>query len=162
MTAGGFALDTKPTGFGLIRLAYYARAVHVSPVTDALYLVLESNDEPTHVQLPLPSSAVEPDGTTIFQFDADEENAMVYRYRGRYNLMPFPVTLRMARVRALTFTNLVVRLYANGVLVFTKVVANGNEFVLPAAKAYETYELELIGTSTVRGVHAVEKVEEFD
>lgn len=161
MTTGGFALDTKPTGFGLVELSYYARAVHVSPVTDQLYLVLVSNAEPTDELLPLPTSAVEPDGATIYQFDGDDDEAMVFRYRGRLNLMPHPTTLRIARVRALDYTNLVVRVYGDGTQIHEQVVTGKREFVVPARSTYETYEIELIGTSTTRGAHAGEDVMEL-
>jgi hypothetical protein len=35
---GGYALDLKPSGFGLIRLSVYADAMYADPLTDKLYL----------------------------------------------------------------------------------------------------------------------------
>lgn len=156
----GYALDTKPDGFGLIRLSFHATAVHVDPLTDALYLLLDVNSEPTAGALPLASTAVVPNGLRIYQFDAGASD-MVFRWRGRLNVTPYPLRLAIAQVRALAFTNLLVRLYGNGVLVYERVVADGREFTLPTLAAYDTLELELMGTSTTRTLQAAEDVMEL-
>jgi len=156
----GYALDVKPNGFGLIRLSYHATAGHADPLTDKLYLVLDVNSEPTDVDLPLASSAVVPNGQTIFQFDAGA-SSMVYRWRGKLYLMPWPTTLKVCRVRAAAFDNLVLRVYANGVQIMKKVLTSEPAFTLPARKAYTSYEFELMGTSTVRGHQAAEDMGEL-
>lgn len=147
---GGYALDVKSTGFGLIRLSHHATAAHADPLTDKLYLVLDENTEPTEAALPLESTAPTPDGVTIFEFNGDDDSKMVYRYRGKLNLMPAPTTLTIARVAAGDYTNLLARFYADGVLLRELVIESKKEFVLPAKETHETYEVELIGTSTVR------------
>ena len=42
----GYALDMKPTGFGLIRLNIFASAMYADPLTDKLYLSQVSTGEP--------------------------------------------------------------------------------------------------------------------
>ncbi len=162
MASGSYALDPKPNGFGLIRLSHHATAVFVDPETDGLYVVMDANTEPTDVLLPLASTAVTPDGLTIFEFNADTgDGDMVYRWRGKLNLMPYPVTLRIGRVRAAAYDNLLVSVYGDGVLLKQRVVAAGGTFTIPARKSYDTYEIELVGTSRVREVIAVDDMREF-
>lgn len=156
----GYALDTKADGFGLIRLSFHAIAAHMDPLTDALYLVLDLNSEPTSASLPLASTAVVASNKTIFEFDAGASN-MVFRWRGRLNLSPYPLALTIAQVRALNYANLLVRIYGDGVMLFEKVLANAREFVLPLLDTHESYELELMGTSTTRGGQAAEDVMEL-
>ena len=156
----GYALDAKPDGFGLIRLTFHANAVHVDPLTDAMYLVLDVSSEPVNAALPLASTAVVPNGLRIYQFDAGASD-MVYRWRGRLNLTPHPITLSIAQVRALSFTNLVVRVYGGGALIYERVLTDAREFTLPALDSFDSYELELIGTSTARTAQAAEDVLEL-
>lgn len=44
---GGYAIDMKKSGFGLIKLGMHAAAVFVDPEADDLYLLLDSYEEPT-------------------------------------------------------------------------------------------------------------------
>ncbi len=161
-TSGSYALDAKPGGFGLIRLSHHATATFVDPLSDALYLVMDANTEPTDVSLPVASTAVTPTGLKIFEFNAETgSGSMVFRWRGKLNLLPYPQTLRIGRVRAATYTNIIVNHYGNGVLLKTRVIANGGTFTVPARKSYDTYEIELIGTSTVRETVLVDDMREF-
>jgi hypothetical protein len=109
----GYALDVKPNGFGLVRLSFHATAMHTDPLTDSMHLVLDVNSEPTDAALPLASTAVTPNGLRLFQFDAAPDSDMVFRWRGKLNLMPYPITLTIAQVRAASFTNLVAKFYAD-------------------------------------------------
>ena len=158
----GFALDMKPNGFGLIPLSYHAKGVYVDPLTDNLYLALDAVDEPDDVYLPEPSTAPTPNGSTIYQFDSiDGDGRLVYRWRGKLNLLPRPAAFQYARVRAEDYDNLVLRLYGDGVLIFDRVVTSGTEFTLPTLDEYNSAEIELIGTSRVRTVVIGESVEEL-
>jgi len=162
MAKAGYALDGRAGGFGLISLAYHATALHSDPITDALYLVLDENNEPTDVLLPVASTAVVPDGLTIYQFDGDDESSMVFKWRGKLHLMPWPTTMQFSRVRALNYTNLVFRVFANGVLLSDRLVADSKLVKLPALSAKDDYEFELVGTSSVRTALAVESSEEIE
>jgi hypothetical protein len=157
----GYALDVKPNGFGLVRLSFHATAMHTDPLTDSMHLVLDVNSEPTDAALPLASTAVTPNGLRLFQFDAAPDSDMVFRWRGKLNLMPYPITLTIAQVRAASFTNLVAKFYADGVLIKTKTLTGQKEFTIPAKDDHDSYELELIGTNTVRNMQAAEDVMEL-
>lgn len=161
MANGSYALDLRPNGFGLIRLSHYAEAVFVDPEFDSMHVVLLANDEPTHEGLDLASTAPTPAGDTIFEFNADDASNMVYTWRGRLNLMPKPTSLRCARVFCETYDNIVYRFYGNGAVLKTKVLTSSRKFKLPVKKDYETYEVEFIGTSTVRTDEAAERDEEI-
>jgi len=162
-TRGGYALDLKPDGFGLIELAYHATAAHADPVTDSLYLALDENDEPTTPYLPVPSTAPVPDGMTIYQFDGDPDSLMAYLYRGRLNLVPAPYAPSFVRVMADDFDNLVVRGYQDGLLQFEKVATSDEEFrVQTDSTAKKSYEQELIGTSRVQTFQTAEDIGEIE
>lgn len=161
MASGSFALDLRPNGFGLISLSHYAEAIFVDPEFDSLHVVLLENTEPTHVSLPVASTAPAASGTKIYEFNADEASNMVFSWRGRLNLMPKPTALRCARVFCESYANIVYRFYGSGTLLKTKLLANSRKFKLPVKKDYETYEVEFIGTSTVRTDIAAERDEEI-
>ena len=156
----GYALDAKSDGFGMVRLSYHSIALHADPLTDNFYEVVDVNNEPTHGSLPVASTAIAASNKTIFQFDAAGSD-MVFLYRGRLNLLPNPTAPQRARVQALNYTNLLARFYGDGTLLYTKVITNGVDFSLPTANQYDTYEIELIGTSTTRKAQVVEDAREF-
>jgi hypothetical protein len=158
--AGGYALDMKASGFGLIALSYHAKAAHAPPLTDKLYLVLDEVNEPAEVYLVLPSTAPLADTTTIVLFDGDETSHLVYQWRGKLNLLSRPAAPQYCQVQADDYSNLVLRLYGNGVVIFETAVLSQLEFTLPTLDAYVTYELELIGTSRVRRIQVAEMIEE--
>lgn len=162
MASGSYALDPKPNGFGLIELSHHATAVFVDPEADALYVVMDANTEPTDVLLPVASTAVTPDGATIFEFNAATGNGdMVYSWKGKLNLLAYAMALRIGRVRAADYDNLLVAHYGDGVLLKQRVVSDGDTFTVPARKSYDTYEIELVGTSRVREAVLVDDMREF-
>lgn len=159
----GFALDMRPTGFGLIRLSFHAYAAHVDPQTDTLYLALSAINEPDDVALPVRPSFTLTGTRGIYAFDSSGSANLVFRWRGKLNLTPYPLAMRMAQIRALNLTNLIVRIYADGALIHQRVLASSKEFGLPilSQKPADSYELELIGTSTARNAQLVEDVMEL-
>jgi hypothetical protein len=164
MANGGFALDMKADGFGLIPLSYFATAAFSDPLTDQLYLVLTEVDEPDDVYLPLPSTApTNVNGLKIFAFNSpDGDGHMVYRWKGKLNLLSHPAAFVYCQVRAEDYDNLVLRLYSDGVLLSQDVIASEVPFTLPLVDDYTTFEVELIGTSRVRTVQVAEDISEFD
>jgi len=162
MASGSYALDVKANGSGLTRLSHHATAVFVDPETDALYEVLDVNTEPTDVLLPTASTAVVPNGLKIFEFDSEDgDGDMVYRWKGKLNLLAYAQSLRIGRVRAVSYDNLLVAHYGDGVLLKQRVVSSGNTFTVPARENYDTYEIELVGTSRVRETLLVDDMREF-
>jgi hypothetical protein len=161
MVKAGFALDMKSSGFGLVSLSYHAVAAHAPPLTDKLYLVLDSMQEPSDVYLPVPSSAPLANPSTIFQFDASNANKLVYCWKGKLNLLSRPASPQYCQVQADDYTNLVLRLRGDGGIIFEANVVSALEFTLPTLDEYVTYELELIGTSRVRRVQVAETIDEI-
>jgi hypothetical protein len=159
---GGFALDMKPDGFGLVPLSFFTIARYADPITDNLYVVPQTDDEPSDVYLPLPSTAPDVDGFTIYQFDSpDGDGDMVYRWRGKLNLLERPACFQYAQVKAEDYTNLVLKLYGDGVSIFERVITSQREFTLPTLNEYATLEMEVLGTSRVRTVQIGETVMEL-
>ena len=163
-TRGGYMADLKSDGFGLVETAYHATAAHADPVTDDLYLALDSNDEPTTPYLPEPSTAPAPDGRTIYQFDGDESSLMAYLWRGRLNLVPSPYAPTFVRVQAGDFDNLIARGYQDGDLQFEEVITSAEEFRVDdgGEMAEVSFEQELIGTSRVRTFQTAEDIGEIE
>lgn len=153
---GGYALDARPNGFGLISLGYHATAAYSDALTDHLYLVLDDVDEPDDELLPITPAPVTANNLTIFRFDASPTVNMTYRWRGKLHLMDRPATLHFMRLRAAGYANLVANVYADGVLIDSFIVTDSNLTRLPGADSHDSYELELVGTSTVRSATAAQ------
>lgn len=157
----GYALDTKQGGFGLIRLSHHITASFVDPLTDSLYLVLDVNSEPVEALLPIASTAVTAGPLTIFKFDAHATDRIRLLWRDRLNLMPFETTMHFAKVEAEEYSNLVFRVYADGVLIYTKRITSPAGFRIPALNTYQSYEGELVGTSRGRSLQIAQEVTEL-
>jgi len=161
----GRALDMKETGFGLITLSYHASAVHSDPLTDNLYLVLTEDEEPTGPSGTLLGSTaplLSAPYVTIYQFDADEDvTPMTYRHRGKLNLLSRPAAFVYCQVKADDYDNLVLNLYADGVLFFSDAVLDSEPFTLPLTDEYVEFEYEFVGTSRVRTAQFVEDIREL-
>lgn len=162
MAKGGYALDVRAGGFGLISLGYHACAAYSDPLTDHLYLVLDEVNEPDDELLPVPPEPiVDPDGLTIYQFDGDDTTRMTFRWKGKLNRMNRPATMHFMRVVAIEYDNLVANVYANGVMIDSFVVTGANDEAtrIPGLDSYNTYELELVGTSSAQSMTAAERVD---
>ena len=162
VTRGGYALELGANGFGLISLGMHASAVYADPITDSLYLVLDEYEEPTDELLPVASGVtpIEPDGTTIYRWNGGD-TAMPYRWRGKLWLLPFGGAFQQVKVKAADFDALVLRTYADSTQLTADVVTSAEPLTLPMTDAYESFEMELIGTSRARTVQAVDQPEEF-
>lgn len=160
----GYMLDMKPTGFGLVALGYHARAAHADPLTDQLYLVLSEVDEPSETYLPLSSGAPTPSEpfTDIYEFDSPNAYGnLVYRYRGKLNLLARPAAFTYCKVKADDYDNLVMNVYGDAALIFTLVIINKEPFTLPMFDEYESCEVEFVGTSRLRTYQLAERIEEL-
>jgi hypothetical protein len=160
----GYAMDVRPSGFGLVSLSFHANALYADPLTDRLFMVLDAINEPVEAALPVASTAPALGSSpfkTIYQFDAHATNKLRYQHRGKLHLTPYPATLGLGRVQAGDFTNLVMRTYGDGSVIQTKVVSDARAFPLPALAARDSYEVEFVGTSRVRTGQLAEDVREF-
>ena len=50
---GCYAIDMKPTGFGVVDMAFHATAAYVDPIEDKMYLALDTDNEPDDPSLPI-------------------------------------------------------------------------------------------------------------
>jgi hypothetical protein len=160
----GHALDMKQTGFGLIELGHHAIAVHAPPLTDQLYLVLDSNDEPVSPYLDdTAGPVVASPAVRIFEFDSPNSNTLLtYQWKGKLNRLPEQVAFIYCQVKAGDYDNVVLNFYGDGVLFFSQTLTGKEPFTLPLSDAYETFEIELLGTSRVESVRVAESIEELE
>jgi hypothetical protein len=160
---GAFALDGSQTGFGLIPLNVHFSASYANPIEDRLYFVPDQITPITDALLPIADTSPTVNGHTIYEFDpVTATSGMTYRYRGKLNLMPRPVGFGFAQVKATDYTNLVLRLYGDGILFYERVVTDKEPFTLPLVDEYEAFEFEFVGTSVVRTVRFGETVDELN
>jgi hypothetical protein len=114
------------------------------------------------VYLPTASTQPSPTGAAIYEFDSTAgSGAMRYQWKGKLNLLGRPTTFLAARVEAADYSNVVLKLYADGVAFYEDSPTNDEPFTLPAIDAYREFEVELIGTSRVRSVQFAELMEEI-
>lgn len=158
---GCFALDMKPDGFGLVPLGFHAIAAYADPETDNLYLVLDAYAEPTDAALPAPPVAFVPDDETIYLFDAEGENPMVYRWRSKLYQLPHDEAFARFQVRAETYENLVFRAYGDGQLLHAEVIDSEEVRMLPLRDTYTRFEWEVVGTDRVQVVQVADDVMEL-
>ena len=157
----GYAMDLRPgRSFGLVRLSHHALAVYVDPLTDSMFEILSVNSEPTDADLPLASTAVTPTARTIFQWDAHATNKIVYRYRGKLNILDWASTFHFAKIQGADFSNVLNRVYANGALLHEKVATVPTPYRIPGTDTFRTYEQEIVGTSRIRTASLAQEVEE--
>lgn len=158
---GGYAIDMKPTGFGIMQLPFHASAVYADPVEGKLYLTVDSNSEPDDTSLPVPATPpAYMNGTTVFEFDGATA-LMNYRWRSKKWFLESPTTFGWCRVIAEDYTNLLVRFYSDGSQFYEKAVTSDLVFPLPRPDEYRQLEVEILGTSTVNSIEVVEDVAEL-
>ena len=159
---GCYALDMKSTGFGVVRMAFHASAGYVDPIEDKMYLVLGENNEPDDSSLPVhPSAQPTVNGHTIAQFEGNPSVYMTYRYKGKLHLLERPAWMSMAQVRGGDYSNLLIRVYGDGVQLDEIAVPGETEFTLTNADEYTELQKEILGTSTVRSMQVAEDVSEL-
>lgn len=158
----GYALDLKPDGFGLIKLGLHACALAVDLERDALVMVLDAYEEPESALLPPASGVVfDTDGQTLCEWNGGAED-MRYLWTGKLWLNPSPKAWEWVRVRAADFDDLAIEFYANGALLYSRVVTSNRPFRLPVRSDYDEIYWTAIGTSRVRSVEIADDILELD
>lgn len=158
----GYALDMKPTGFGLIELGMHASAVAQDFSTDSLCMVLDDYDEPTGNLLPNQTgSEIVPDGTDVYEWNA-ATGPMRYSWRGKLWLNPHPKAWQWVRVRAEDYDDLEIRFTVNGATLYQRLVTSDAPFRLPLTREYDEIDVVAIGTSRVRSVEIADDVTELE
>lgn len=159
---GMYALDTKPDGFGLIALSAHFTAATTDPVTDRLYFVMDVLTEPANDLLPLPSTLPTLNNDMILRFDSEDgDGNVVYQYKGKLNITPRPLVFMCCQVRAEDYTNLVLEVRAENILIYSSRIASSAVFTLPMVDTYERFDWTLIGTSRVRSVRFGETMDDI-
>lgn len=97
-------------------------------------------------------------GTNIVRFDAG--SALTYTWRSKTFRAPFAMNFSKAQLVAASYP-VTMKLYGDGVLRFTKSVADGNLFHLPAGYRALDYQIEVSGTSDVTQVSIATSAEEL-
>jgi len=99
---------------------------------------------------------------TIYEFDSEfGDGDLTQRWKGKFNLLAYPATFEFCQVKAQDYTNLLINFYADGVLIKTHVVTSVRPFRLPLTDRYETFEIEVVGTSRVRTIQVAEDIREL-
>lgn len=156
-----YALDMKPTGFGLIELSLHACAVATDFERDALIMVLDEYEEPSTELLPPESGiAVTADGATLYEWDAGTD-LMRYSWTGKLWLVPFPGAFAWVRVRAADYVELQIEFSVDGVPFYTRLVTSDLAFRIPVRSTYNIIDWRVIGISTVRTVELADDVSEL-
>ncbi len=162
---GCYAVDLRSNGFGIVQMAFHASAAFVDPIEDKMYLVLDDDQEPDDALLPIaPTTPHYIDGLTIYEFEGSPTDLMVYRWRTKMWLEPYPAFHSIAQVRRDRYAvgNLIARFYGDGVLLDEILIDGDVEFTLtPPDEAYNEFEMELLGTDTVRVLEAADDVTEL-
>lgn len=157
----GYALDMKPDGFGLIKLGLHACALANDLERDALVMVLDAYEEPESSLLPPPSGVVfDTDGQTMYEWNGGTED-MRYLWSGKLWLNPEPKTWPWVRVRAADYDDLAIEFYADGVLLYQRIVTSSAAFRLPERGTYDEIYWCAIGTSRVRTVEIADDIAEL-
>lgn len=161
---GCYAVDLRSDGFGVVQMAFHSVASYVDPVEDKMYLVLDEDTEPDDALLPIqPVLPAYIDMRTIYQFEGNPVELMTYRWKTKLWLTAYPSFYPIAQVRRGPDSgNLVANFYGDGALLDSIVIDGDVEFTLtPPDAAYNTFEMELIGTDTVRVLQAADDVTEL-
>jgi hypothetical protein len=162
---GCYAVDLRPDGFGIVQMAFHASAAYVDPIEDKMYLVLDTDDEPDDPLLPIPASIpTYVDARTVFEFEGSPTELMNYRWRTKLWLEQHPSFYSIAQVRRGpdAVGNLLARFFGDGVQLDEILIEGDVEFTLtPPDAAYNTFEMELTGTDTVRVIQAADDVTEL-
>lgn len=159
---GAYAIDMKQNGFGVVQLGFHALAAFADPEGDDLYLVLDEYSEPTDELLPEPPEPLDNvNGRTIFEFDAEGEPEMTYRWRSKLYVLPHDQAFIRYQVRAESYGNIVFRFYADGQLLHEEAITSNDVRSLPMANTYNRCYWEVVGTSRINMVQVADDVEEL-
>jgi hypothetical protein len=138
----GYILDVNSQGFGLVKLGFYPSAAFVDPVTDILYFV--------------------PTGTSTLSSWDTANTLLAYLWRSKEWTITRRTAFRFVRVRADDYTNLTMKLYADGTLYATIAITSKMMVPIPnPVAAEETFWIEFSGTSRVKRWELSESIEEL-
>jgi len=138
-TQGGFIFDPSEPESGFTHIDMFAAGGFRDLLSDELYLIINNNVEKW-------------EGNSTKQ---------TYTWKSKEFRSGVPLNMGAARVFAKSYSNLTLKLYADGVLKKTKAVLNSDPFRLPAGYLGEKYEIELTGTDDIEEVLVGESVDDL-
>ncbi|WP_420588244.1 hypothetical protein [Bacterioplanoides sp.] len=92
----------------------------------------------------------------------DSGEALTYTWRSRINIVPEPMCFRCARIEAISYKDLIFRLYVDGQLKYQCPVPDDKPFRLPSGYQSRQFQVELSGTDEVRQLCIAESVNELE
>jgi hypothetical protein len=132
---GGFVLDTSGN-FTLHTIN--ATSAYVDPVLDQLFVAV---------------------GNYINKWDSG--TALTHTWKSKRFNLPKLTAFSCVQIKANSFANLTFKLYAGGVLKYTKVVTSADPFRLPSGFKSRLYEFEITGTDHWTSAHIAQSMEEL-
>ena len=135
LASGGFILDTAGN-FTFHDIT--ATSAYVDPVLDRLYIAA---------------------GNYIQKWDSASAKTHVWKSK-RFNLGK-PTAFNCAQIKANSFAGLTFKMYADGVLKFTKTVTSADPFRLPSGFKSRLYEFEISGTDHWTSAYVASSMEEL-
>jgi hypothetical protein len=136
----GFIFDVRQPDAGFITLNFHPDAGYRDPITDTLYLL---------------------SGNNIQAFDSNAAALRTFTWRSKEYVSPSLVSMAGAQVVCETYADITFKLYADGVLVYTKAVTSRDPFTLPATVLANVFEIEVTGTDVVNDLAIATSLDEL-
>ena len=137
-TPGGFQFDPADGNNPFSMLEATASAGYTDLVRDSLYLNI---------------------GGTVRQWD-EGGTPYTYTWRSKVFEAPAPISFCWGQVFAGAYP-VTAKVYADGNLIHTQVVASSTEFRLPSGALYSDWEIELTGTNKITAVYLAQSADEL-
>lgn len=137
--SGAIILDPRAGGAGLTKTDYYADASYYDAYNDTLYLA---------------------DGSNIYSWDTNAAAPMTLTWRSKKFDVHSHKALAAAQVKAKSYADLTLRVYADGSLVHTQTVTSAKPFRIAAVRA-RLWEVEVEGTDEVVELALAESISEL-
>jgi len=137
--AGGFVFDPRDQGAGFIRLSVNCTGGFKDLLTDTLYLIIDGY---------------------VVAWDA-AETLLTYTWRSPLIRSPKPMNFGFAQIFAESYDDLTLKVYGDGALQYTAVVASSQPFRLPGGFLAELWQVEVIGKDNVREVRLAENARDL-
>jgi hypothetical protein len=101
------------------------------------------------------------DTTNIYKWEGNAGTNQTYTWRSGKIRLPKKVNVGAALVEADSYDLLTFKLYADGTLITSIGVTDGEPFRLPGGYLSNIYEVEVIGTDVVTGISVAENIFEL-
>jgi len=101
------------------------------------------------------------DTVNIYEWEGNPGANQTYTWRSGKIRLSHEVNLGAVLVEANSYVNLVFKLYADGVLIVSLGIADGDPVRLPGGYLSNIYEVEIISTDVVTGVSVAENIFEL-